>query len=39
MTRDVVTCTRDDMADGVLAAMTAGRFRTCRWSTGPSSWA
>ena len=27
MTRDVVTCTRDDMADGVLAAMTAGRFR------------
>jgi CBS domain-containing protein len=27
MTREVVTCTREDMADGVLAAMTAGRFR------------
>lgn len=27
MTRDIVTCTRQDMADGVLATMTTGRFR------------
>jgi CBS domain-containing protein len=27
MTRDIVTCTREDLADGVLATMTAGRFR------------
>lgn len=27
MTRNLVTCTREDMADGVLATMTAGRFR------------
>jgi CBS domain-containing protein len=27
MTREVVTCSRGDSADGVLAAMTEGRFR------------
>lgn len=27
MTRNIVTCTRHDMADGVLATMTTGRFR------------
>ena len=27
MTRDLVTCTREDMADHVLALMTKGRFR------------
>ena len=27
MTRDLVTCTRDDTADAVLATMTEGRFR------------
>ncbi|WP_210527727.1 CBS domain-containing protein [Rubellimicrobium arenae] len=27
MTRDLVTCTRSDMADTVLARMTEGRFR------------
>lgn len=27
MTRNLVTCTRHDMADGVLATMTDGRFR------------
>lgn len=27
MTRNIVTCTRQDQADGVLATMTTGRFR------------
>jgi CBS domain-containing protein len=27
MTRNIVTCTRRDLADGVLATMTSGRFR------------